>query len=204
MASTNNLLRGKIEYGKQAAAVFNARERKMVLQIALEMAGELWIEEYLPRRFNKKYMARAPFNHDPRRLSLKQKIEKALAQGQKPSGGRKKFNFDRLEALVMDGDMRDTALSRSRVKAVSTKGNIKGSIIIPTHHGLRPQTRDLLTTLPRREENRIANKFEREIIRMLNASSIQRTKTGRKSRTGRRTLQGARTTIRTRKLKGLK
>ncbi len=199
-----NTAKSKIEYGRQAAMVFNARERKMLLQQALEFAGQMWVAEYLPRRYVKNYMKRGPFYHDTDRLALKTKIRKARLQGQTPNGGRKKFNFDLLQPLVMTGTMRDATQDRARIKAVSTKGNIRGWIILPTGHGIQTRTRELLSMMPPREQSRIANVFAKYITDMIGASSALRTRTGRVSKTGKRTLLGARTTIRTRKLKGLK
>jgi len=190
-----------ITYSKRALILFSAKERNESQKVALEAAGERWIVQVLPKRFNTSYMKRSPFNHHTSQLSLKQKIRKAKFQGQtRERGGR--YNFSSLRPLIMSGTMFKRALTGSKIKSRAPKGNVKAVITIPTGHAIKAREANLIRRMPQREVDTIANDFVRNIERIVKSSTVKLTKSGRvakRSGVARRSLGGVRSqnTIRT-------
>lgn len=194
IGSDNQSLGVKIEYSKKAAAMFSTKDRNAILKLALDAAATRWIENVLPKRFNTAYMRRAPFNHHIDQLSLKQKIRKAVFQGQRRGRGQR-YNFSTLRPLIMSGVMHDRATTGAHAKTTAPKGNVRSVIKIPTGHGLKAKQQELIRIMPKREVETIGNDFVRNVIKLINSAGVVRTKSGRVSKRGgraRRSLSGVR------------
>lgn len=197
LGSGSRGLGSKIEYSKKALAVFSAKDRNDILKIALQSEGQRWIATQLPKRFNTSYMRRSPFNHHTNQLSLRQKIRKAVFQGQTRERGQR-YDFGSLRPLIMSGRMHDAALKRSKAISRAPKGNVRTTIKIPTGHAVKTKVQDLIRAMPLREVDTIANGFARNVVKMINSSTIKKTKSGRQG-LARRSISGVRAqnTIRT-------
>lgn len=198
-----------IVFSKKALSLFDTRTANAILREAIRAAGERWLELYLPKRFDKAYMRRAPFRHFIEQLSYRQKVRKALFQGQIPNksqwrgntfGFKPMFDFSTLEPLVMSGRMRESVISRGYVEARSTNRNPRAVIRMPLPHAVRPETRRPLQIITKREMQVMANRFKNTVTAYVNNSTAKKTKRGKPVRSGRRILAGIATDLRTRRM----
>jgi hypothetical protein len=143
----------ELRLGPRARGVFTTKGWNDALRAAGIAAGNWWIANYLPLRWNRAY-AVGQLNYTPRSKSRLA----ALRRGVPP--------------FYLTGQMRSMAYSRSHTEAVAKKGGARFWIVCPVGHPLQPSTAEDFRTLPAREKTAVAREYRKAII---DALSAQRT-----------------------------
>jgi hypothetical protein len=142
----------ELRLGPKGRAVFTVAGWNKALRDAGIYAGNWWIANYGPLRWNVGY-PQSQLGYRPGKSKRKD-----LARGGKPF-------FDR-------GTMQANFNSRARTEAVAKKGGARFWIVCPVGHALRPETAAAFKTIPPGERKAVSREYRRAIIQALQAQRI--------------------------------
>jgi hypothetical protein len=161
-----------LRLGPKGRAVFTKSGWNDALRNAGLYAGNWWIANYGPLRWNTGY-AQAHLGYPPRLPRGSMKGIRAMFAGGLADGWTKRERLKMGEApFFYTGTMQANFNSRARTEATASAGGARFWIVCPVGHPLRPETADAFKTVPPGERKAVAREFRRALIQALMAQRI--------------------------------
>ncbi len=147
-------IRAVIEAHGSALRLFKQREQNAIVRAAMKAAGDLWIEIFLPKRFNDDYAWKVLgySNASAWDQSKQRLINRGVLTGPKST------------IFVFTGQMRANALSQASTDARSTRTKATATIRVPIGHPLTATTARYFKFLPQVELRRLTVEIERVML----------------------------------------
>jgi hypothetical protein len=141
-------IRAVIENGKRLMATLPQGAQNRAMRDAFTAALHAWRAEFLKLRFSN-YVLRAPFSY---RLRSKRYASAKRIAGRPP--------------LVDSGDLAQVA-GTGKIVSRATKGNVRGTVSVPSPHAMLPEFARILRTVPHWEIVWISKRFAAELERTI-------------------------------------